>query len=128
VIYHHYPIEAIHPFARDAAMAAECARDFGRFVQMNETLFDRQEQIGIASWGWFGAMAGLRDTAAFTACVRAQTDSQRIIADQRLGRSVPVRGTPTVFLNQWQLLGTPALALLDSVFARAIKPGQSKPY
>ena len=120
VVYHHYPLEGIHPFAKDAALAAECANSVGAFAQMNEVLFANQEKIGTAGWGWFADQAGVTDTTALAECVKKATLSSRISSDVNLGKSIPVSGTPTVLINEWRLPGTPSLAELDSVYATEV--------
>lgn len=117
VVYHNFPLEGIHPFAHEAALAAECANAEGKFWSMNNVLFNNQDKIGSSTWGWFGAQAGIADTIRLNECVKNEELATRVSADVQLGKRVPVTGTPTVFVNEWKLPGTPNLAALDSIYA-----------
>src|SRR5262249_16271947 len=53
-IYRNFPLSSIHPRAEDAALAAECAGEQGRFWEYADALFDAQ-----------GAMNGAESSGAF---------------------------------------------------------------
>jgi protein-disulfide isomerase len=42
VVFHHFPLNG-HRFARAAALAGDCAAAQGRFAEMKEQLFARQD-------------------------------------------------------------------------------------
>ena len=44
LVYKHFPLKQIHPLAQKAAEAAECARDQGKFWEMQDKLFDKQAE------------------------------------------------------------------------------------
>jgi protein-disulfide isomerase len=115
LIFHQFPLESIHPFAREAALLAECAGSRGRFPQMERVLFANQDSIGTASWAWFGKRAGISDSAWVQHCVADSVFVGRVQEDESLGRSVPIHGTPTVFVNKWIIRGSPPWFVLDSL-------------
>lgn len=117
VVFHHFPLEAIHPYAREAALAAECAHEQGRFSEMEAALFQNQSKLGTAGWGWFAMQAGIADSTSVNKCVAEARFAGRLDAEIKLGMTVPVEGTPTVFVNSIRLPGTPSFALLDSIVA-----------
>ena len=45
VIFRHFPLESIHPFARAAAIASEAAREQGKFDEMHDLLFLNQADL-----------------------------------------------------------------------------------
>lgn len=105
VLYRHFPLGEIHPHAYAAALASECAAEQGRFEPLHDLLYARQAEIGTTSWARFAADAGIADTVALNACMAANRHRDRILADARLGESLGVDGTPTVFLDGAKLNG-----------------------
>ncbi len=44
IVFMHFPLTSIHPNAEAAHLAAECAREQGKFWEMHDILFDRQAE------------------------------------------------------------------------------------
>ncbi len=42
LVYKHYPLTSIHPYAQPAALAAECAREQNKFWEFHDLLFQNQ--------------------------------------------------------------------------------------
>ena len=126
VVFHHFPLEAIHPYAREAALAAECAHERGRFSEMEAALFQNQSKLGTAGWGWFAMQAGIPDSASVNRCVAEARFADRIDADIKMGLTVPIEGTPTVFVNSLRLPGTPTYAIIDSILAVHLSDSPSR--
>lgn len=87
VVYRHYPLQLIHPHAYRAAVAAECAEDQGRFEAFHDSLFVKQDSIGVLSWGRFGKRAGMGDTTAFVFCI-LRTDTLKRLRDGDVGKAL----------------------------------------
>lgn len=113
--FRHFPITAIHPHAKSAALAAECARDQGRFKQYHDALFSSQQRIGSVEWTRFAVEAGVPDTAALARCLEDARALQRLHADSVAAAQLQVRGTPTILVNSRRYSGSPPLAALDSL-------------
>ncbi|MGH2536358.1 MAG: DsbA family protein [Candidatus Promineifilaceae bacterium] len=113
------PLNSIHPQAAEAAEAARCADDQGAYLEMHDTLFERQrEWSGQAPTEIFVNFAeelGL-DAAAFRACLTSGQHEAAVNADLRQGAELGITGTPTFFLNGNMLSGAQPYA----VFERAI--------
>lgn len=114
LVFVQYPL-AMHRFARPAARAAECASSSGRFEELVDVVYDKQDSLGIKTWASFGREAGIADSAKFQRCALASGTYPRIEAGLALGTKFQVRGTPTVIVNGWKLPGTPVYSVLDSV-------------
>lgn len=99
VVYRHYPLERAHPFARTAAIAAECAADQRAFAEYHDALFAGQDAIGRVPWTAYAISAGVPDTALFSRCVRAEETAARVARDIVAGDALGVSGTPTVLVN-----------------------------
>jgi protein-disulfide isomerase len=102
----HFPNRG-HRFAFPAARAAECARSAGRFSQFVGVVFEKQDSLGIKSWGSYALEAGIPDTGAIRICAGSAFDDERISEGVALGHKRLVAGTPTVLINGWRIEGSP---------------------
>lgn len=92
-IYKHFPLDQLHPNARPAARAAECAKDQGKFWEYHDALFSTQ-QLDEAGFKKYAADLKL-DTAKFNACLAADANKDTIInAQESEGISNGIQGTP----------------------------------
>ncbi|MFL5538879.1 MAG: DsbA family protein [Longimicrobiaceae bacterium] len=105
VIYRHYPLEQIHPFARDAAVASECAAAEGRFEPFLTLVFAEQDSLGTKAWERFAAQAGVRDADAFRRCLSDAAVRRRVERDAEVARRLQVRATPTLVINGTLITG-----------------------
>jgi protein-disulfide isomerase len=103
VVWKHQPLP-MHPNAIPAALAAEAAREQGKFWQMHDKLFAEQRELTPAAFERHAVALGL-DVAKFKDAMAARRGEDRITADQQLAGSVGVNGTPTMFLNCRQVVG-----------------------
>ena len=101
LIFKHFPLPS-HDRSDDAAEAAECAAQQGKFWEMKDLLFEEN-----ASWGAVGDLPGKfeeyatqlgLDTTTFRACLDSGGGRQRWQEDAALGQSAGVTGTPTFFI------------------------------
>jgi protein-disulfide isomerase len=111
VVYRHLPLR-IHPHARDAALAAECAGAQGRFAAYHDLLFDHQDSIGAMSWEKIAADAGVPNAAAFRACRAGNWAKQRLAEDSLAAQRIQATGTPSLVVGN-EALG--AALPLDSL-------------
>ena len=97
--YRHYPF--LGPESVSAAEASECARDQGRFNEYHLELYR------LNSKGKNYTPDLLRETAAemdldptaFNQCLQSGVKLTRVMEDREYGRTLGVRGTPTLFIN-----------------------------
>jgi protein-disulfide isomerase len=99
----HFPLP-MHRFARGAAVASECALRAGKFDDIQRTFFEKQDSLGLKSWGSFARDIGIGDTVSFNACVRTESFA-RIDSGVAIGGRLAVTGTPTVFVNGYRFAG-----------------------
>jgi len=104
VIFKDFPIDAIHPWARTAALAGRCAyqQDPKVFWKIYDLIYDNQDLISAAS-AWdkmldFAGRAGL-NADAFKACLASPKAAAEVDASLANGQLLEVRATPTVFVN-----------------------------
>ncbi|WP_309670841.1 thioredoxin domain-containing protein [Gemmatimonas sp.] len=115
VEYRHMPIENLHPYAFDAALAAECAGDQDRFERFHDALFESQDSIPSEQWSAFARKSGVADVAAFERCVTSRRFDTRVKADMAQARTLKLSGTPSVIVGSTLLGGTPSVSVLDSI-------------
>lgn len=121
VVYRHFPLSSVHPYATAAARASECAAGQGRFEAFHDALFREQALLGIQPWRSFAAGAGVADLDAFDRCVAGTAPDAAILRDGRAGERLRVTGTPTVLINQHRFQGAPPLAELERQIERALR-------
>jgi protein-disulfide isomerase len=93
-----------HAHALDAANAARCAGDQGKFWQFHDSLFANQSKLAPADLKAAAKTLGMNPTQ-FDACLdKAKYDGQ-IKADQAAGEKVGVDGTPAFFIDGRPLTG-----------------------
>jgi protein-disulfide isomerase len=110
--YHHLPIAA-HPFARRAALAAECAAAQGRFEPFYYLVFGNQTKLGKWSWNEFAKRAGVTNVTAFDTCLKSERFGQQVDADAEAADRLGVGGTPAWISNDSIFAGAPSLKQLE---------------
>jgi protein-disulfide isomerase len=98
-VYHHFPLETLHPFAFEAAVAAECANEQRAFERIHHLFFSRQAAIGHTAWGQWATDAGIRDTARFLGCMDESATAARVEADVRAAARLGLKGTPAFIVG-----------------------------
>ena len=97
-VFRHFPQEALHPHALQAAEAAECAGGQGKFWPMHDTLFAHQDRLKLTHLHDYAAALGL-DMARFTAEMDDEIHRQRIREHLESGRRSHLRATPGFYVN-----------------------------
>jgi protein-disulfide isomerase len=97
--FRHFPLTDIHPHALAASAAAEAAAMQGRFWEMHELLFHRQQALEDADLRGYAAQLGL-DLERFEVDIRSDAVVARVRRDVESGLAGgEVRGTPTLFID-----------------------------
>jgi protein-disulfide isomerase len=102
-VYRHFPLP-IHPNARQAAEAAACAGEQGRFWQFHDQLFANPAKLADADLKAHAVTAGL-DASKFNACVDGHQSKAEVDKDLAEGNAAGVTGTPAFFINGRSLEG-----------------------
>lgn len=96
--WRHFPQEAVHPHALQAAEAAECAGSQGQFWAMHDLLFQNQSHLSFKHLQSYATQLAL-DLPRFTAEMDDGVYRQRIREHLASGRASHVRATPGFFVN-----------------------------
>lgn len=97
-VYFQFPLKT-HEHAKDAARAALCAEEQGKFHEMHDALFaePREEFTEDALLGR-AIQAGL-DTSLFQSCMETNATLDTVEADRALGEQFGISGTPALIIN-----------------------------
>jgi diadenylate cyclase len=117
-VFRHFPLDSVHPRARRAAQAAEAAASQGRFWEMHDLLYERQDELGEEDLMRYAAELGL-DLRRFEEDLTNDNHAWRIEEDRLGGHRAGVRGTPTFFVNGVRHTGTVDLDGLLAVVEEA---------
>jgi protein-disulfide isomerase len=118
-VYRDFPLDQIHPNARNAAIAAECADDQGRFWEYHDLLFSNQQALGVPDLKRYAEQLGL-DADAFAECLDSQKYNEEVSADLRDGIQAGVSGTPTFFINGRRVVGAQPLQTFQTIIDQAL--------
>jgi protein-disulfide isomerase len=97
-VYRHFPLSEMHRHAVTAAEVAEAAATQGRFWDMHELLYARQQALALPHLLRQAAALGL-DVDRLGREVEHHTHMPRIEADFTGGVRSGVHGTPTLFVD-----------------------------
>jgi protein-disulfide isomerase len=119
VVYKHFPLDSIHPQARPAAEASECAAEQDRFWDFHDALFENQSKLGKSYYLQLASDFGL-NTSQFEDCVNTRKYKDKVEADYREGIQVGIRGTPGSFVNGTLVSGAVPYETLDAAIQEAL--------
>jgi protein-disulfide isomerase len=117
LVFKHYPLTDIHPWAMTAAIASQCAfhQDPSAFWKIHDAIFDAQDEITPSNvWDKMlalGNQLGL-NADTYRACMTSPDTSEEIKQTIEEGHSVGVTATPTTFVNARRVVG-PDKSLLE---------------
>ena len=120
LVYRHFPLEGIHPLARAAAVASECAAEQGRFTALHDSLFAQQRMIGLKPWGDFAREASVADVKRFEACLTSARPAVRVREDIAAGQRLTIPGTPTILINNLVIGGPLDSTRLERLVVEAL--------
>ncbi len=66
---------------------------------MTETLFAKQDSLGLKSWASYARDAGVKDSAGFLKCAKSSEPLSSVTQGKAIGKSLKVTATPGVFIN-----------------------------
>lgn len=100
-VYKYLPLD-FHKQAMNAAIAADCANEQGKFWEMADKLYasqaDWQNTDGTAKFKTYAVSLGL-NAAKFGQCVDQNKPKDKIDADKTIASNFGISGTPAFFVN-----------------------------
>ncbi len=103
-----------HAFAEPAAEAALCAGEQGRFWDMHDHLFERQDALTTQDLARYAHTIGL-DQALFDSCRASDRPAKASREDQAAAAGMGINSTPTFFINGRLLTGAADYSTLSEL-------------
>jgi protein-disulfide isomerase len=97
-VFRNFPISTSHPHAEQAAEAAEAANAQGKFWEMHDLLYERQQNLTNEDLHRYAEELGL-DVERFDKEMAEHVQAQRVHEDFMSGVRSGVNGTPTFYIN-----------------------------
>jgi protein-disulfide isomerase len=107
VVWKHLPL-SFHPNAMPAALAAEAAREQGKFWEMHDRLFANQAGLSDATYLQYARELGL-DLKRFQEAMQSPRLRARVQEDLAAAGAAGVTGTPTFVVNGEVVVGAGGL-------------------
>ena len=110
LVFKHYPLTDIHPWAMTAAIASQCAfhQSPAAFWKMHDAIFDDQDVISPSNVGDkmldLAAKQSLNAEAFKTCMINPETESE-VKANIEEGHALTITATPTTFVNNRRVIG-----------------------
>jgi len=119
LVFKNYPLHS-HPWARDAAIAAECARlqnprAFWRFAREFYTAQGKINRATLKSYVDDLALKNKLDSTALRVCMNGKAATERVDQDIADAKTAKVASTPTFFIDGIPVVGLPEGGVLDFV-------------
>jgi len=132
-VYKDYPITEIHPWAKHAAVDANCLAaqssdaywDFADYIHANQqevnsekTPVERLEEVDTLAMQQ--SQKHNLDAVKLQACIKAQ-DESAVNVSMKEAAGVGVESTPTLFINGEKVVGAVSISQLRATLDRALK-------
>ena len=109
LVFRDFPIQSIHPNALPASVTAECANEQGKFKEMHDILFERQNEWSkkntdnvIILFNQYASKLGLEEEK-FDSCLKNGKYIEEIQKDLHDGKAYGISGTPGFFVGNDQI-------------------------
>jgi protein-disulfide isomerase len=122
-VFRHLPLTDVHEHAELAAQAAEAAGAQGRFWEMHDVLFRRQDELEFEDLAGYAADIGL-DVERFVRDLEDERHAARVREDVAGAEASGARGTPTFFIGDRRHVGPYDAATLarELTAASSVRP------
>ena len=123
-VFRNYPLESIHPNARIASEAAEAAGAQGKFWEMHDLLYERQNDWNVQPnpltlFADYANSLGI-NVDQFKTSINQSSAKDIIQADIDDGTKLGVTGTPTFFVNEEMISGYKGWADIKAVIEKKL--------
>jgi protein-disulfide isomerase len=109
LVFRDFPLQNIHPNAVPASVAAECANEQGKFKEMHDILFEKQNEwsnletvYAIELFNQYSEQINL-EQEQFTSCLSTAKYVKEIQKDLNDGRTYGITGTPGFFIGNQEI-------------------------
>lgn len=121
-MFRHWPL-TYHKFAQISARVAECAGDQGKFFEMHDLLFVKQDSLGLKDWAEFANESGVADSVRFADCTKRTDSLDVVMRDVAAVKELGATGTPVVVINGLRYTAPPSLEDLRTLIEETARTG-----
>ena len=122
LVHKDLPLDAIHPQARQAAEAARCADEQGKFWNFHDVLYANSTKLSLDDLKSYASEIGL-NLESFQACYNSGKFKAAVQRDFTEGSQLGITGTPAFFINGRELSGAQPVeaftAIIDEELSQA---------
>ncbi len=98
LVFRHFPLDSIHPYAEQAAQAANCAGRRQLFWRFHDRIFT--ERTAFTASTISAALQSIgADGPEFRTCLASDETKNEVARDVKAGRALGVSGTPTLLIG-----------------------------
>lgn len=114
-----FPLQGIHPHAFQAAVAARCAQEQGKFWEMHDKLFENQYALAVQDIERYATEIDL-ELERFRICMESEKYAEKVAQDVQVGQRYGVVATPTFFVNKYRIVGLQPLSVFEEIIDREL--------
>ncbi|MEM4240381.1 MAG: DsbA family protein [Candidatus Woesearchaeota archaeon] len=118
ITFRNFPL-SFHQFAQKAAEAGECANVQGKFWEMHDMMFSKQNALRIEDLKSYAGQLGL-DQAKFDACLDNGEMKAEVDRDFQDGTASGIQGTPGFIINGEHISGAQPLDKFKEVIDKKL--------
>lgn len=118
-VWKDFPIPILHEYSDDAARAARCAQEQGRFWEYHDYLYANQSIFSDEPWTDIASEMGL-DRPTFEECMNTNKTEQVVVQGYFVGRSLEVDTAPSFFVNKRIVPGAQTYEALKAIIDQEI--------
>lgn len=119
LVWRHFPLFEVHPYALTAALAAEAAGSVGRFWDLHAVLLAHQDRLAEPDLRRYARDLGI--DPALVAGEAAQAFAPAVESDYLAAVGQGVRGTPTILVDGVVQAGKPQVETLRAAVVAAAR-------
>ena len=126
IVFKDFPITELHPLAQKAAIAGQCAFSQGKFWEMHDLIFAKQDTLVENDFINFASQLNL-NTQSFSNCYNNVLTLPEVQDDIFEGQFKGVAATPTFFINGQKVEGAMPFATFQTIIEGILNPDTTSP-
>ncbi len=123
--YRDLPLRELHPQAQQAAEAARCAGEQGKFWEYHDLLYTGEAKFDAGSLVGRARILGL-DVERFSSCLASGKFKNSVEEDVQEATRAGVSGTPAFFINGIFLSGAQPLSVFEKIIEAELAAAQAE--
>jgi len=114
LVHKDLPLDSLHPRARQAAEAARCAYEQGKFWEYHDKLYANSPKASADDLKSYAKEVGL-NVDSFDRCFASGKYKEVVQQDLNEGAQLGLTGTPTIFINGREIPGNQPLKAFEAI-------------